>query len=166
MKPFSLPLFSEGMQYRQLHPTKEGARRWRFITTRPICVEIPGITEHAICYHDRRGKTWARHDRWGLHIQEGYAWNGCTPKRWVWPFGWMGTPDFESTRLASLCHDVAYQFSATRHFPLNRSDVDATFYHMIAMKGDEQLASIYHAAVRKFGSWKPEPLDGEFSTLL
>jgi hypothetical protein len=81
-------------------------------------------------------------------------------------FGWCGTPDFKSTLLASLCHDVQYQFSRTEHFPLNRSDVDALFYETICMAGDEDIARIYHGAVRKFGSWTDKPRNGEFSTLL
>lgn len=167
MKPTSpLPEFRENIEYRQLHPTKEGGKRWRFVTLCGIRLRIDGITDKTICYHDRTGKIWARHDKFGLYVEEEYTWNGCSPKRWVWPFGWMGTPDFKSTILASLCHDVGYQFACTEHFPLTRSDVDAIFYHTIAMHGDEELAGIYHGAVRKFGSWPAQPRNKEFSTLL
>jgi hypothetical protein len=166
MKPVTpLPLFSEGSEYRQLHPTKEGRRRWRFVTLRPVRLRVDGITSTPIHYHDAHGKVWARHDRFGLLVEPGYSWNGCTPKRWVWPFGWIGTPDFPATILASLCHDVGYQFARTAHFPLTRHQVDGLFFHTIAMAGDEELARIYHAAVRQFGSWGSRPKNGEYSTL-
>lgn len=167
MSPTHLPPFREGIEYRQLHPTKEGGRKWRFITTRGIRLRIDGITTNQIiCYHDERGRVWARHDRFGLYVEEGYAWNGCTPKRWYPLLGWCGTPDFHCTRLASLCHDVGYQFSRTEHFPLHKSDVDSLFRETIAMHGDEDIAAVYHAAVVKYGKWYARPLSGEFSTIL
>jgi hypothetical protein len=166
MKPTDLPPFEEGREYRQLHPTREGGKRWRFITTRGIRLPVKGITEKTIVYHDATGKSWARHDRFGIYVEEGYAWNGCSPKRWVWPFGWMGTPDFECTRLASLIHDIGYQFARTEHFPMHKSDVDSLFFECIAMTGNADLASIYHGAVVKCGRWTDKPQNGEFSTLL
>jgi hypothetical protein len=166
MIPCDLPQFIEGRQFRQLHPTREGGKRWRYKTLRGIRLPVKGITEHTIVYHDATGKAWARHDRFGLYVEEGYAWNGCSPKRWVWPFGWMGTPDFKCTHLASLTHDVQYQFSRTDHFPLNRSEVDAMFRNTIELAGCDDIARIYYEAVRKFGSWSDKPKNGEFSTLL
>jgi len=153
------------MEYRQLHPTREGGRRWRFVTSRTVRLAYRGTTE-TIRYHDATGKIWAQHDAFGIRIEEGYAWNGCSPKRWIWPLGWLGTPDFAATILASLCHDIHYQFARTAHFPLTRSEVDALFFHTIAMHGEEELAAIYHGAVRKFGSWAKRPRNGEYSTVL
>lgn len=166
MKPDILPLFEERCHYRQLHPTKEGNRRWRFTTLRGTRLNLRGITERTIYFHDRNGKVWGRIDRFGIYVEEGYSWNGCSPKRWIWPFGWVGTPDFKSTILASLIHDILYQFACTEHFPLHRSEVDAIFYHIIAMSGDEDIAGIYHGAVKKFASWSGRPHNGEFSTIL
>jgi hypothetical protein len=165
MKPSSIPVFEEGHEYRQLHPTKEGKCRWRYATTRGTRLSLRGVTEKNIYFHDRNEKVWGRIDRFGIYIEEGYAWNGCTPKRWIWPFGWCGTPDL-NTQLASLVHDFLYQFCRTEHFPLHKSDVDAIFYHTIAMSGDEDIARIYHGAVKKFGKWCDKPNDGEFSTVL
>lgn len=166
MKPDRLTSFKLGIDYRELDPVKEGKRRWRFITTRGIQLHRWGLSDRIIFYHDKTGKVWARHDQFGLYIEEGYAWNGCTPKRWVWPFGWVGTPDFECTIFASLCHDVHYQFARTEHFPLHKSDVDFLFYHTIVMAGEPGIASVYHAAVVRYGKWAGRVEDGEFSTLL
>jgi hypothetical protein len=168
MRPESLPPFQEGRHYRQLHPTREGGKRWRFVTMRPTRLKIIGIVPlgTVISFRSADGVERGRIDYHGIVLAEGYAWNGCSPKRWVWPFGWMGTPDWECTRLASGFHDLLYQFARTEHFPLNRSDVDSIFYHCIEMSGDGEMAGIYHGAVRKFGSWTDKPRNGEYSVLL
>jgi len=166
MKPDYLTAFKLGIDYRELHPTREGKRRWRFVTTRGVRLHRKGLANHIICYHDKHGKIWARHDRFGLYIEEGYAWNGCSPKYWAWPFGWVGTPDFASTIFASLCHDVHYQFALTEHFPIHKSDVDLLFYNMITMSGEAEIAALYHAAVERYGKWSGRETGGEFSTLL
>jgi hypothetical protein len=167
MKLIDLPKFREGWEFRQLHPTKEGSRKWRFRTLHGIRLRVDGITDgRIICYHDATGKTWARHDKFGLYVEEGYAWNGCSPKRWYPLVGWVGTPDFKCTLLASLCHDVHYQFARTEHFPMHRSEVDGLFRDTIAAHDEDDIASIYHAAVRRFGHWHDRPQNGEFSTLL
>lgn len=166
-----LPEYVEGCQFRQLHPTKEGARRWRFTATRHIRLHMEGLVEgnSVIHFYDRHGKQWIQADRYGWLLAEGYAHNGCTPKRWVWPFGWMGTPDFPCGRqntavvLASAFHDAHYQFHACAHMPLNRSDADAIFHRVMQLGGAEEVADIYFKAVRKFGSWSGRPTDGEHS---
>jgi len=166
MKPDRLPAFRSGIEFRLLHPTKEGKRRWRFVTARGVRLPLRNLSHHVICYHDAHGKVWARHDQFGLYIEEGYAWNGCSPKYWLPMLGWVGTPDFKCTLLASLCHDVHYQFAMTAHFPLHRSDVDNLFYHTIAMSGEAEIATLYFTAVNKYGTWAGRPEKGEFSTLL
>lgn len=166
MKPESLPLFREGVEYRQLHPTKEGNRRWRYTTLKGIRIPIKGITDKVILYCDAKGRVWAKHDQFGLYIYEGYSWNGCSPKYWSYVFGWVGTPDFKSTILASLCHDIGYQFGCTADFPMTKKEVDALFYDMIVMSGGKKIAGIYHGAVDKYGSWDGRPKNGEYSTVL
>lgn len=165
MKPDHLPEFLNGLQYAEISPQFSNGR-WRYITKTGIRLPIKNVTESVIFYHDASGKIWARHDKFGLYIEPGYAWNGCSPKRWIWPLGWVGTIDFESTILASLCHDVHYQFARTEHFPLHRSDVDELFYHCIHMAGDKVIAGVYYRFVREFGTWAGRPKFGEFSTLL
>jgi hypothetical protein len=167
MKPTALPtFFEECYEYRQLHPVKEGKRLWRFTTLKGTRISLPGITEKNIYFHDKNGKVWGRIDRFGIHVEAGYSWNGCSPKRWYPVLGWVGTPDFQCTILASLVHDLLYQFCRTEHFPLHKSDVDAIFYHIICMMGDTEIASVYHGAVCKFGKWSDKPNNGEFSTIL
>ncbi len=169
MKPSTLPEFAEGVHYRQQHPTKEAARRWRFVSLVDRMIVPDGIEDimedRRTGYYDAKGQQWMVIDRRGIKIRAGYAWNGCSPKKWVWPFGWTGTPDYQSTILASMFHDSLYQFARTTHFPFNRSDVDALFYHTIAMSGSPRIAGIYHGAVRKCSSWSGRPKNGEYSKL-
>jgi hypothetical protein len=168
MKPAFLPDFFEGVHYRQLHPTREGGRRWRFVTMRRPLLPVRGIVQpgRIIAFCDAGGVERGRIDDRGIVMSEGYAWNGCSPKRWVWPVGWVGTPDFQATILASGFHDLLYQFSQTQHFPLSRCEVDQVFRHCIEMSGEPEIARIYFEAVRCFGTWANRPNKGEFSVLL
>lgn len=166
MQPVTLPVFDEQRHFRRLTPA-EGKRVYRFITTRHIRFPIPGIVpdRQAITFHDATGRQWLQLDRFGALVSEGYAWNGCTPKRWVPLLGWIGTPDYPATIPASLIHDAFYQFHATAHFPLHRSDCDAIFRDLTALGGEPDIARIYHAAVRRFGHWSATVENGEYSTL-
>ena len=168
MKPTLLPAFKEGLHYRQFHPTREGARRWRFVSLRPTRLPIPGLVPDGtvISLRSSDDVERGRIDDRGIVLAPNYAWNGCTPKRWVPILGWVGVPDWHCTRLASGFHDLLYQMARTEHFPLTRLEVDSIFYHCIEMAGDGEIAGIYHAAVRKFGSWSDRPQNGEYSVLL
>jgi hypothetical protein len=166
-----IPDYVEGVDFRQLHPTQEGARRWRFTGLHKLRLRQKGLVEgnSVIRFYDKHGKMWLQADQHGWLIVEGYSHNGCTPKRWVWPFGWMGTPDFPCGRentavvLASAFHDAHYQFHACANMPLNRSDADAIFRQIMILGGAEEVADIYFKAVQKFGSWSGRATDGEHS---
>lgn len=159
------PDLLRGKHFRELHPVREGRCRYRYQTLRHIRFRIEGLpVSGTITFHDAAGRTWFQLDRYGALVSEGYAWNGCSPKRWVPVLGWVGTVDFEATLAASLVHDCFYQFHATRHFPLHRSDCDAIFRDLIIAEGEDEIARVYHWAVRKLGAWSPTALQGEYST--
>lgn len=164
--PF-LKSFERGEHFRELSP-EEGKRIYRFITSRRVRLRIDGLAAggRIISFRGEDGREWMRIDRFGVVIAEGYAWNGCSPKRHVPLLGWIGTPDFKAVIGPSLFHDAFYQFSVTAHFPLHRFEVDAIFRQMIEDAGEEEIAAIYHAAVRKFGSWTGRPPGGEYSVIL
>lgn len=166
METMELPDFIRGKHFRELSPA-EGKRIYRFQTTAHVRYPARGIVlgRSVITFHDSNGNQWLQLDRFGALVSPGYAWNGCSPKRWVPVLGWIGTPDFPSTIAASLIHDALYQFHATRHFPLHRSDCDQYLRDLIAATGAEDIAAIYYHAVRRFGSWSPAAEDGEYSTL-
>jgi hypothetical protein len=159
-------IFKLDIDYRELDPIKEGKRKWRFILKRGIRIHIRDLSTKTVQYHDGNGKIWAHHDQFGLYVYPGYCWNGCSPKRWINLFGWVGTPDFHSTRLASLCHDVHYQFAHTEHFPLHKSDVDLLFRDMILKEEEVKIAEIFYAAVKHFGRWTAKDASEGYSRLV
>ena len=162
-----LPEFVEGEQFRQLHPTREGGRKWRYRIVRPVRLRIDGLVRcGVISFRDASGREWLRMDELGATLRPDYTWNGCTPKRWVRPVGWVGTPDFKCTHLASAFHDAFYQFHACEHMPLHRSDADRIFRQIIELCGEPVVAQIYHAGVRKFGTWSGRPRNGEHSVMI
>lgn len=160
------PDFLPDVHFRQLSP-REGRRRYRFTTLRHLRYRIEGLVtgRSVITFHDAVGRQWLQIDQFGALLAENYTWNGCSPKRHLPLLGWVGTPDFPSTIAASALHDALYQFHATRHFPLHRSECDDLFRDLILAAGDDDIAHLYHAGVRRFGSWSPTSPDGQYSTL-
>lgn len=142
------------MNYRELHPIKEGKRLWRYVTTATVDLPLYGAGKnHPTCILFANGKKIAQIANGWLSIYEGYAWNGCSPKKYIgWPpvGKWIGTPDFPETRLASLGHDVLFQFSALLKYEMRT--VNDQFFHWLDDNGlDEDLRDIYHGAVQKWG---------------
>jgi hypothetical protein len=140
--------------YRELHPIKEGKRKWRYVTVRLGRLPLYGLGQmHPNCTLKIKGKLVAEIRDGFLYYGKGYAWNGCSPKTYIgWPpIGlWVGTPDFECTILPSLGHDILFQFSALLRFTMNV--VNDQFYNWLDDEGaSEELRDIYHGAVAKFG---------------
>ena len=149
--------------YRELHPTREGKRKWRFVTTKRITLPLYGLGRmHPNCLLGVQGKTIAKIHDGKLYIYPGYAWNGCSPKRYIgWPpiGAWIGTMDFPGTRLASLGHDVLFQYSTLLRYSMNVVN-DQFFLWMDDAGLEDDIRDIYHGAVHKYGSkfWaKPDP---------
>jgi len=147
------------MSYRELHPTKEGKRKYRFVTTGVVSAKLIGrMKDHPPCvFKDAHLKQWAQIRGGKIEIAVGYAWNGCSPKWYAGfpPIGaWLGTPDFPETILPSLIHDVLFQFAAVGKYSFD--DANYQFYAM--MQGFDG-AAIYYDAVQRLGKryWKKHP---------
>lgn len=158
--------FRENHEYRELDP-KEGRHKWRFVTSKPTTLALSrknyNATQQAE-FFDANDHLWMTIEL-GVNIilitiEKGYAWNGATPKRWIWPFGWMGVPDFEATRKATLFHDVLCQFQLCEHMPFTRLEIDGIFRDMI---GNSFLAKTYFAGVRLGGRFVGRTTHGEYS---
>ncbi len=139
--------------YRKLKPITEGNRKYRYITTKDISIKLIGpLSKHATVYfRDGSGKCWAYILEGYIHITEGYAWNGCSPKYFIGTesFGkWIGTPDFEKTILPSLVHDVLFQFGSAGHYKME--DANLIFYDLMEAE-NFLLAEVYYVAVQKLG---------------
>jgi hypothetical protein len=156
--------FSIGQHYRELSP-REGDRKYRFILLEDTACPLPRPVPNA-SFHDASGRVWMIHEGNWRFIKKGYAWNGCSPKRWIPGLGWVGTMDTERNVWGSLNHDAGYQFSGTKHFSLTREEEDALFKLNLEIF-NFRLASLYHRTVRGFGAayWGNNP-DGLFSRAL
>ena len=73
---------------------------YRFVTKRIIATPLPFFHRNA-AFCDSSGRVWATIEEGILYISQGYAWNGCSPKRKVLGI-WIGTPDTASNVHASL----------------------------------------------------------------
>jgi len=138
-----LPMFREGREY------GPGAGGWRFSTRREIAVWFDLPLKERIDFMDAQGIVRARFTGRLLTICGDYSWDGCSPKGRFAGL-WVGTPDPPETRLASLVHDVLYQFSRTDHMPLSRKMMDAAFYDLLRLS-KFRAAGTFHGAVRIFG---------------
>lgn len=156
-----LPAFRLGEHFRELSP-EEGKRRWRWKTTVPVVVRLAIDLDEEIAFMDARGIERGRLCGPRLKIHGGYAWNGCSPKRWVPVLGWIGTPDTPDNLLGSFIHDFMCQFVETRHFPLSRDHVDGIFLALLRRSGF-RWAGLYHGAVRDFGPLFKAAPDGSTS---
>lgn len=140
-------------EFRRLHPTREGNRRWRFLTT--TSGELP--LYNAAAKHrpgllvDRSGIIRASIEDCKLKWNPDYAWNGASPKRYVgWhPLGfWVGTPDSEETIIPTLGHDIFFQFASV----LDVSFDEMNFHLYKWLKNNEYCASeLWYEATQKFG---------------
>ncbi|MGJ8691686.1 MAG: hypothetical protein ACSHW0_04330 [Thalassotalea sp.] len=91
----------------------------------------------------------------GTH-DNGYAWDGCTPKVNCFDLILLGIPDGRKivntdkpiTYYASLVHDILCQFQ--QDIGIDRKDADKVFLYYL---GDFNLRYFYYAAVRIYGSF-------------
>lgn len=90
-------------------------------------------------------------------INNGYAWNGCSPMFSVLDLFILKTPDGiidiktgkQKAYYASLVHDALYQYK-----PISRKNADKIFYELLK-DSDFIMAKPYYYAVRLLGPrWK------------
>lgn len=104
---------------------------------------------------------WATIKDGCISIEQGYAWDGCSPA-WNIPKTnrWLGTPDGfrrkdgkPESYEASLVHDVLCQFS--KLIPMTKEQVCDLFYEMLRQGGfSKPTAKLYRKAVYIFGPQK------------
>ena len=141
--------FSPGIEYRFMDPSESGGV-YRFVLLRKV-THVLHFEHPDMRFVDVDGREWARIEDGVLSIRTGYAWNGCSPKRW-WGVCWWGTPDFVFTRRGSLVHDVLFQVSGTKDFRATMGQCNELFRRiMLADGGPAWMVGIYFAAVQKLG---------------
>jgi len=165
-----LPEFAEGIHYEELRgsdPHSNG--RYRFRLLQDVSIRVPCLVDRTgdvISFRSRDGREWAQCADGVLTVRWGYAWNGASPKKWC--LGrWWGTPDFEKTRLATLFHDVCFQFLRVRDWPMGIHECNRLFYSVMEQQ-DFKLANTYFGAVTDFGEMfaGKHPLQGEHSVII
>lgn len=146
-KPATIPEFVLGEQFIQLRP-KLGNYKYRFLLLQNL--EIPFLCpflpkgQHVL-FKDMDGNIWMEMTRKSIIINKGYAWDGCTPKKWMGI--WWGVPDFPETIIASLIHDSLIQFSKTKHFTLSRFEIDNIFKEILR-RNHFPLYHLYYIGAR------------------
>lgn len=121
---------------------------WRF-TLEKLMMLKTGIPLGTHCFLDQDGEKRASLYDDIITIYPSYSWDGASPK--VRIFGkWCGTPDYEGTRLASMVHDVCYQFLHLPCFPLKRVECDDLFGQIMKIQKCP-MWWIYSRAVMAFG---------------
>lgn len=151
----SLPIFRQNSQYTELRGDDlRSGGEYRFILEDDISIPISSLKKESllgvtISLRDAYRTEWAQVKGGRLTIRKGYAWNGASPKKWAF-CRWWGTPDFKATRLATLVHDVCFQFLRVSDFPLTILECNQLFYDIMKTK-NFKLANIYFGAVEDFG---------------
>lgn len=148
----TLPEFIRDKQFRELSP-KEGNNKYRFVTLRPIIVKWSGYCSpnSKISFRGKNDREWLFMDSEHFIIMKDYAWDGCTPKKHLPLVGWIGTPDFEETILASLIHDAFCQFMGTPHFPFG-SYTNNKIFQEILKKNHFKFADLYYFGVESWSN--------------
>ena len=130
--------FVEGIHYRKLSDVERKASKWKYVLLRDVSVDVVSwpIRRETFYLNNFSGKTWGIMAPTRCVVTKGYAWDGssCSPDRYAL---------FES-----LWHDLFYQFSGLRAFPLTRYQCDLFFYSM----RKNWIKAIYFLGVR-LGGW-------------
>lgn len=167
----SLPEFAQGIHYAEMrgdHPDSNGIYRFKLLAD--VALRLPSLATHTldISLRDVLRREWGRITGDTVIIRKGYAWNGATPKRWCRILKrWIGVPDFEPTRLATLYHDIFFQFVRVADFPLTVNNCNEVFFQIMSQQGFK-LANTYFGAVKDFGERfaGKYPKQGEHSVVL
>jgi hypothetical protein len=137
------------------------AVRWIFILDQDYVYNIrrylPSNWNEGCAFVDRNGRRRLEiHPNGDARVLEGYAWDGCTPKLFLFDIV-IGTPDGVPNKItkkpktyyASLLHDVLYQF-LDANLPLSRAQVDKVFLDIMT-RDHFALRKIYYGVVRILG---------------
>jgi hypothetical protein len=124
---------------------------WRYKLDEPfklVAPELEGV---------RFSNEWLLIQDSALRIEEGYAWDGCTPS-WRLPGGfWVGIPngptvgDRPITWAATLVHDALCQFRPEIKGMTKKATVDLFRRMLIEAKAPSIICKLYPLAVDLFG---------------
>lgn len=136
MRPDPAP-FHEGIHWRRLTAQERNGRQWKYILLRPVTISFGQLICFGIYQLKADGTPWGMIDKHSITVAAGYTWNGSS-----------FSPDLDGVMLASVVHDLLYQFSGVPHFPFSRAWCDNLFFDLC----DTPLAIFYRAGLF-LGSW-------------
>lgn len=131
--------------------------RWLYKLEKNVTWSSGCCVDEEMVFKDKKGEVRLIIETDGeITVTRGYAWNGCSPKVYVWDL-FFGTPEGVvhvrtekvKTYYASLIHDALYQFLGDG-LPLSRRDADNIFFRLMA-ESDFKPRWIYWLFVRVFG---------------
>lgn len=140
---------------------------WKFRLEKPVTYtakqkpDFGNRPYNAEFFTDTSDRLWLSIDDEGvITIEQGYAWDGCSPK-WSLFGRIIGTPDgspspltgFPRTYFASLVHDALCQFADDPAMPFTRAQIDQIFYDILQEDG-WPAARLYYTAVRAYSRWE------------
>lgn len=111
--------FLLGKEYRRRTPDEPRFDDWKYTVTagvvtiyfaKPICKTFLNLI-------DGDGNVWGCIRPHSISVYAPYSWDGSSK-----------SPDYDGVMLASLIHDVLYQWSGCEGFPLSRWTCDKIFY--------------------------------------
>lgn len=114
------PDFIEGSHWRKLTSVERNGRPWKYLLRQDLTVYL----DRPICFgnyqlYDGNGDHWGTLSPRFIMVRPGYAWNGSS-----------FSPDLPGVLLASLVHDLLYQFSGAECFPFSRTFCDNLFFSL------------------------------------
>ncbi|NVJ45608.1 MAG: DUF1353 domain-containing protein [Cytophagia bacterium] len=144
---------------------KEGKKKvWKFVHQEQYSYETDRIPKSRVCDYN-----WLKISDGVITVKgdynNGYAWDGCTPKFNALHITWgnfdgklkrFGKGNYRPyTYYASMVHDILYQYK--RCAPITRKEADLIFFDILNQSG-YMWKWVYYYAVRFFGwyfsGWK------------
>ena len=131
--------FIEGRNWVRIPRSERNGRPWKY----RLITDWDAHSDTRLChghyyFYDADGICWGSVHPSSITVSSGYAWNGSSVSP-DWPRGILQK---------SLPHDLLYQFSGCKNFPLTRNQVDRVF---TALPGN-RIAYVYYSCLIA-GGW-------------
>ena len=148
------PKFREGIEWRKLTKAERAGKLWKYLLLKDVFFKVKtGVTRKYLCC-GADGIVWATILPDGIWVHRNYAWNGNTasPDKL---FGvWL--------LVASVVHDVLFQFSGCSGFPesITLSFANLLYFHL--SPGFAGWAYFSGLSIGSWALWGKPPKDKEY----
>ena len=132
MKITQNTILEKGFHYKAL-PADSRKYRFELLRMAEIHLDKPLPLAAPLRLVDKLGRHWGTAYQTKIKIYPRYQWDGCSPKFILFK-KFFGTPDFQTTILASLVHDFLGQSDRCGHY-VPRAVQDALFRNILSQSG-------------------------------